>query len=75
METDEEGVAVDDECRNCRFYNSEEYEVDDIPYDKGYGICLRYPPKRIDGSASGFPVVEDDWWCGEHQKKFASDVK
>jgi len=57
-----------DLCCNCRFYELEDYEFDDVSYEKTYGVCRRYPPKRIDGTFSGFPVVEDDSWCGEHQK-------
>ena len=60
-------MAVD-QCSNCQFYNTEDYEVDDIDYERTYGVCLRMPPKRIDGTLSAFPVVEDDWWCGEHKK-------
>lgn len=63
-----------DECANCRFYGSEEYEIDGITYSHTFGICQRYPPKRIDGTTSGYPVVEDDWWCGEHQKNFEHTV-
>ena len=51
------------------FYTTEEYEVEDIPYERTFGHCRRFPPKRIDTNYSGFPVVEDDWWCGEHLKK------
>ncbi len=60
-----------EECSNCKFFQTEEIEIDGIAYDRDYGICRRYPPKRIDGANSGFPFVENDWWCGEHQKKFA----
>lgn len=58
-----------DKCQNCMFYTTEEYEVEDIPYERTFGHCRRFPPKRIDTNYSGFPVVEDDWWCGEHLKK------
>lgn len=68
MEQDEERVVVDS-CSNCMFYKAGEYEVEDIEYEPTYGLCRRFPPRRIDGSVSGFPAVEDDEWCGEHQKK------
>lgn len=74
MEEDEEGVVVD-QCSNCRFYHSEDYEEDDISYERTYGLCRRNPSKRIDGTMSGFPVVEDDCWCGEYQKNFVSNDK
>lgn len=61
-------------CKNCRFYISDEYEVEDIPYESDCGQCVRYPPKRIDGQTSGFPFVEDKWFCGEFMKK-ETDVK
>ncbi len=66
MEQNAEGMAIN-ECSNCLFYESEDYEVEEVGYQKTYGICRRYPPRRIDGTTSGFPVVEDDWWCGEHE--------
>lgn len=73
MESYEEGMDLS--CKNCKFYSGEEYEYDEVSYTKTYGNCLRYPPKRIDGVNSGFPVVENEWWCGEHQKKFVEDDK
>lgn len=66
---------VIDECSNCKFYLTTEYEVDDIEYEPSYGSCRRFPPRRIDGINSAFPVVEGDWWCGEHQKNFATNDK
>lgn len=74
MEENEEGVDLS-ECQNCRFYDTEDFESDGITYTRTFGVCRRYPPKRIDGTTSGFPIVEDDWWCGEHQKKFDESVK
>jgi hypothetical protein len=74
METDEERVDINT-CANCKFYVSGEYEIDEVEYEPSYGLCRRFPPRRIDGSNSGFPVVEDDWWCGEHQKKFIQNDK
>ena len=74
MEADEEGVVVD-QCSNCVFYDSDDYEEDEVTYEKTYGYCKRFPPKRIDGNLSVFPVVEDDCWCGEHEKNFEEDVK
>lgn len=56
------------ECGKCRFYVTTEYEVEDVSYTPSCGFCRRYPPRRIDGATSGFPVVEDDWWCGEYKK-------
>lgn len=69
METHAEGVAVE-QCDNCMFYDTKDYEIDGISYERSFGVCRRFPPRRIDGITSGFPVVEDDWWCGEYQKKF-----
>jgi hypothetical protein len=60
---------MDLECRDCKFFDSEEYENEEVTYEMTYGSCRRYPPKRIDGNTSGFPIVEDDWWCGEFMKK------
>ena len=74
MEEDEERVAVD-RCENCRFYLSNDYEQDDVTYDSTYGVCRRFPPRRVDGVYSVFPIVEDDWFCGEHQKKFDQTIK
>ena len=72
MEQDEEGVVID-ACANCRFYKTDYYEADEVTYERTYGVCCRMPPKRIDGSYSAFPIVEDDWWCGEYKKNL-SDV-
>ena len=73
METDEEGVVVA-ECSNCQFYITEPYEIDGVTYVRSCGECRRYPPKRIDSTMSGFPYVEDDWWCGEHLKLDDTEV-
>ncbi len=68
MEANEERVDIE-ECKNCRFYEMQEYETaEGISYERTFGMCRRFPPKRIDGTISGFPVVEEDWWCGEHLK-------
>jgi len=64
-----------EECQNCRFYTTEDYEIEGVSYERTFGVCRRFPPRRIDGTTSGFPIVEDDWWCGEHLKKFDSIVK
>jgi hypothetical protein len=74
MEENEEGVDLN-ECSNCIFYATEDYEMEGINYQRTFGVCRRFPPRRIDGLTSGFPIVEDDWWCGEHQKKFALEDK
>jgi len=74
METYEERVDLNS-CENCKFYRSGEYEQDEVEYEPTYGFCRRFPPRRIDGINSGFPIVEDDWWCGEHQKKFVTQDK
>ncbi len=74
MEENAERVDID-ECQNCRFYATEDFETDGITYTRTFGVCRRFPPKRIDGTFSGFPVVEDDYWCGEYQKNFDSVVK
>lgn len=74
MEENEEGVVVA-QCSNCVFYDTEDYETDGVTYERTYGVCRRFPPKRIDASVSGFPMVEDDSWCGEHEKNFDESVK
>ena len=76
MEAHEKRVVIEpDHCSNCEFYITEDYEIEGVGYARTFGACRRFPPKRIDGAASGFPIVEDDWWCGEHQKKYLSDDK
>lgn len=56
-------------CKNCRHFCPYIYEYDhDAPYDQlssDYGECRRFPPKVMPPEDSGFPVVEDDMWCGE----------
>lgn len=72
MEENEKGMAVE-QCKHCKFYMTEDYETDGITYERTFGYCKRFPPRRIDGITSGFPVIEDDWWCGEFQKKFVQN--
>jgi 6-phosphogluconolactonase/glucosamine-6-phosphate isomerase/deaminase len=74
MEKDAQRMAID-ACQNCKFYTADEYVIDDVDYEPSYGLCRRFPPRRIDGTDSAFPFVEDEWWCGEHQKKFTPDDK
>lgn len=67
-----------EQCSNCKFYECNEtndYEILGVNYQKTYGICRRYPPKRIDSNNSGFPLVEEEWWCGEHMIESAFTVK
>lgn len=58
-------------CRDCRYYDTEQFEEEEVTYEQTYGSCRRFPPKRIDGNTSGFPIVEDDWWCGEFKLRDA----
>ena len=55
-------------CKDCKFYQTDNFEEDDISYSEEFGVCRRNPPKRIDANLSGFPMVEEDWWCGEFVK-------
>lgn len=69
---EENAKRVDlDCCKSCLFYDTQELEYEGVSYERTYGYCRRFPPRRIDGTTSGFPVVEEDSWCGEHQ----SDVE
>jgi hypothetical protein len=51
----------DESCGNCRF----------IRQGPTYLRCCRFPPisnptlPTNDGSATGFPIVRPDNWCGE----------
>jgi len=74
VEQDEKRMDIE-ECGNCKFYREEDYEDDDVSYGTSYGNCRRFPPKRIDATVSGFPMVVQDEWCGEFQKKFIFDDK
>ena len=53
-----------DTCGNCRFIRfGSSLEV---------GFCQRFPPLLSDADgemAFTFPVVTDDEWCGEYQRK------
>lgn len=64
-----------EQCSNCKFYINDDYEIDEISYDNTFGVCRRFPPRRIDGTHSGFAAVEDVWWCGEYKKKFVDNDK
>ena len=56
-------------CKNCRFFCPYVYEYDtDEPSDlavSDYGECRRFPPKLVAAEENGFPVVEENMWCGE----------
>jgi hypothetical protein len=65
MEENEERVDLK-QCNACKFYSTEDYEIEGVTYERTFGVCRRFPPRRIDGTHSGFPIVEDDWWCGEY---------
>ena len=41
------------------------YEFDDTSIPTDYGECRRYPPKCVQDEEIGFPVVQDNKWCGE----------
>ena len=56
-------------CRHCKFYSNDDHEVDGVTYTLTYGACRRFPPRRIDDNNSGYPIVEDDSWCGEFRKR------
>lgn len=55
-------------CKDCKFYRTEGFEEEDISYAEDFGECRRYPPKRIEANHSGFPMVDETWWCGEFVK-------
>ena len=56
-------------CKNCRHYCAYVYEFDHIENSDSlvsdYGECRRFPPKLVAAEESGFPVVEENLWCGE----------
>ncbi len=68
-------MVVVEGCKHCSYYDTEDYEIDSVTYERTYGECRRFPPRRIDGVNSAFPIVEDDCWCGEYQKKFDPTIK
>jgi len=57
-----------EECSTCVFYDKSNVEQEGIEYEMSFGICRRFPPQRIDGMISMFPVVDADSWCGEYQE-------
>ncbi len=69
MEPNEKRVDLEN-CSNCNFYMITEYDFSEYNYIPTYGQCRRFPPTRIDRSNSRFPIVEDDYWCGEFKKNF-----
>lgn len=52
-------------CKNCRFFAPIMYEFDDTELPSDFGECRRFPPKPVPAEEQGFPVVEEDNWCGE----------
>lgn len=67
MAQDEARVDLNAECKTCLYYDPIQYETDGINYEHHNGMCRRFPPRRIDGSHSGFPIVTESSWCGEYQ--------
>jgi hypothetical protein len=55
----EQITPVDENCGNCRF----------LRQGPSYFRCCRYPPvanpMHAAESATGFPIVRPDDWCGE----------
>lgn len=44
-------------CKHCKFYMDVE-----VPH------CRRLPPMREnEGKNAGFPIVNREWFCGEHK--------
>ena len=72
---EQDAKRVDLTCGNCKFYEKDMYNVADIPFKATYGRCRRFPPKPISLTSAEFPPVDEDSWCGEHQKKFAQSDK
>lgn len=56
-------------CYKCKFYQEFTYQYDDTTVEASYGECRRYPPKQLASADGGFPLVEEDVWCGEFQSK------
>ncbi len=56
-------------CKHCRHFCPYIYEFDtDEPDDQlvsDYGECRRFPPKAVSAEEVGFPIVEENTWCGE----------
>lgn len=56
-------------CKNCKYFCPYVYEFDnDDSSDlmlSDFGECRRFPPKLVPSEDSGFPVVEENAWCGE----------
>lgn len=52
-------------CKNCKHFCPFIYDFDDGGIPTDYGECRRFPPKRVPAEESGYPVVEQDMWCGE----------
>ena len=56
-------------CKNCRHFCPYIYEFDHNDINdqlvSDYGECRRFPPKLVGPEESGFPIVEENLWCGE----------
>ncbi len=56
-------------CKKCRHFCPFLYDLDmDGDSDQlvsDFGECRRFPPKPVPTEQSGFPVVEENCWCGE----------
>jgi hypothetical protein len=53
-----------EDCGECRFAEK--------PDERGYPVCMRFPPVIQPGSTSltgVFPQIRYSWWCGEFSRK------
>lgn len=50
-------------CGECRFYK----RSDTDPYYDG--ACHRYPPTAVDFEHVSWPSTDNNWWCGEFQRR------
>lgn len=61
--------STDRKCQNCQYYKEYVYQYGDSENSAGYGECRRFPPRKVPTDENGFPLVEEDVWCGEFQEK------
>lgn len=65
----DEKKKMEKRCKSCRYFCPYVYDFGEDEPNGGmvsdYGECRRFPPKLVADEESGFPVVEENAWCGE----------
>lgn len=67
-----------DNCGTCRFWfkdgSPDALAINEFINPNLYGHCRRRSPVRLSGG-TGFPAIEDNGWCGEHDAPSSENLQ